>query len=256
MQRTNLTNVLVGFCVVVATHLTASGSMVTQSFDLTESVIDAQSLDGLGAHAVFAFDTASPTHLVITLQNTSTGVPKGTDAASQLLTAVSFDLGQMGAVAGDPQILSGSAKIGPGGTSVNMSNTLAAGADISGDWGYGNNGTGYVLPNRVTAMRGGDSKGFLGDNLQGPAGGIATRTPLVPMGGQSGYADSVVVTVTLDKALTDLSFLANGVRAEFGSDYRFASGGIVGPPIPEPATISVLVLGGLMGVVRRHRRGA
>ena len=253
MRTTNLVSLLVGVSLSVLAPLSASGAIVTQTFDLTESYVAGQTLDGLAARATFTLDTSSPSSLTITLKNISTGVPLGTDSASQLLTALSFDLGGMGGLAGDPSITGGSAVIGLGGASVNLPNPLSAGADISAEWGYGNNGTGLVLPNRITAMRGGNSSGFLGNNLQGPAGGVLTNPPLVAIGGQSGFSDSVVVTVTLDKPLTDLSFLDNGVRAEFGSDYRFAGGSYGGPPIPEPATLSVMVLGSLVALLRRRR---
>jgi hypothetical protein len=48
---------------------------------------------------------------------------------------LSFDLGGMGGLAGDPSITGGSAVIGLGGASVNLHSPLSAGADISAKWG-------------------------------------------------------------------------------------------------------------------------
>ncbi|MCY2928659.1 MAG: PEP-CTERM sorting domain-containing protein [Planctomycetota bacterium] len=251
MQRTHRIHILSGILVALVAPLGVSGAVISQSIDLTGPAIVGQTLNGLSARATFKLDTVAPNTLVITLKNTSTGVPAGTDSASQMLAGLSFDLGQPGALAGDPSITGGSAVIGPGGVSVGISPALSAGADISAWWGYGNNGTGVILPNRTTAMRGGNSIGFTGSNLQGPGGGIVTNPPLVAMGGQSGFADSVVVTLTLDKPLANLSFLGNGVLAEFGSDYRFAQGTFT---VPEPASLTVLVLGSLGALLRRRRR--
>lgn len=242
----------VGLLLAAFAPLAASGSIYTQAVDLTESAIDGQLLDGLAARAVFTFDTAAPKTLSILLQNTSTGAPAGTLAAGQILTAISFDLGAAGAVVADPAIVSGSVVIGPGGRSINFdkSGVLSAGANVTGEWGYGNGGSANMLSNLVSAMSA-HTTPFGGTNLDGPAslngpqGGVVTNPPQVDLGGMGVVADSVIITLTLDKPLTDLSFLGNGVRAEFGSDNRFAT-------VPEPTALSLAALGGLAILPRRR----
>lgn len=233
--------------------LAASGAILTQSFDLNASAISGQTLNGLSARATFTLDTDSPTTLTILLQNTSTSAPVGTLAAAQILTAVSFDLGDLGANAADPRILGGSVVIAPGSASVNFSNSpvLSGGANISGEWGYGNEGSTSMMINMASAMSA-HTTAFGGTNLDGtagldgPQGGLVAVTPVVDLGGTGAVADSVIITLTLDKSVADLSFLSHGVQAEFGSDFRVAT-------TPEPVTLVTVALGGVVALLRRRR---
>lgn len=256
MLRTN--SMLVVVALSVLTPALAQGAIITATLDLSASAISGQTLDGLAAQAVFILDTASPSALVIQLKNTSTGAPVGTLAAGQILSALSFDLGAAGSNAADPKITGGSVVIGLGGVSVNFSNSpvLGAGADVSPEWGYGNEGATSMFTNLFSAMSAHTTKMAAGnldntDGLDGPQGGLVTNPAVVDLGGQGAIADSVVATLTLDKPLTDLSFLVNGVRAEFGSDYRFSYDETF--RVPEPGTITVLVLGGVAALIRRRR---
>lgn len=238
----------------------AGGAIITSTVDLTIPVATTPSLGGLAARATFLLNTASPSTLVITLQNISTGTPS-TDEANQILAALSFDLGAPGLNVADPNIAAGSVVIGPGGTSINFDHSpvLSAGADVSAEWGYCNEGVDYTLVNRISCLEAGQTirmaTGNLdgSDKLDGPQGGVVRHTPLVTLSGLGAIGDSVVATLTLDKPLTDLSFLDNGVRAEFGSNFRNAEG-VPPPQTPEPATLSVLVMGGVLAIVRRQRR--
>jgi hypothetical protein len=142
--------------------------------------------------------------------------------------------------------------IGPSGRSINFDNVttqLGPGADVSGEWGYGNTGGTGMLTN-IVSTNAAKATRFSGANLDatlsldGPQGGICTDPPLVSLGGLGAIADSVVITLTLDTSLANLNFLENGVVAEFGSDATF---------VPEPATICLLGLGSLSLILRRRR---
>ncbi len=207
-------------------------------------IFDLTGPDGLSASAVFTLN--NPTELQITLINNSTGVPAGFDSSDQLLTGISWDFGMaVGAT--------GTVVIGPGGQSINFDQIdpqLGAGADVSGEWGYGNTGGTGMLTN-IVSTNAAKATRFSGANLDGapdldgPQGGICTDPPWVSLGGLGAVADSVVITLTLDTSLANLSFLVeNGVVAEFGSDAAF---------VPEPATICLLGLGSLSLILRRRR---
>ncbi len=206
-------------------------------------IFDLTGPDGLSASAVFTLN--NPTELQITLINNSTGVPAGFDSSDQLLTGISWDFGMaVGAT--------GTVVIGPGGQSINFSlidPQLGAGADVSGEWGYGNTGGTGMLTN-IVSTNAAKATQFSGANLDGapgldgPQAGICTDPPQVSLGGNLGaIADSVVITLTLDTSLANLNFLENGVVAEFGSDAAF---------VPEPTTICLLGFGSLSLVMRRR----
>jgi len=184
--------------------------------------------EGLSARAVFTLDTASPTELRIDLTNTSTGAPAAFSNADQILTGISFDLGAPG-YNGDPMITGGTVFTGPSSYSLNFNHVapqLGPGEEVTGEWGYGNqDGTG-LLPNFATAEMA-QATAFGGTNLDGPVGidgpqaGLASDPPQVPLGGLGAVIDTVVIRLTLDRPLSDLSFLeANGVRAEFAPTPR------------------------------------
>ena len=241
----------------VALH-SAEATLITKTFELTEPHTSSpvQILNGLSAKAIFTLDTGNPTELKIELFNTSTGVPAGFSNADQILTGISFDFGDPG-YPGDPEIIDLGATdavvIGLGGYSIDFDNVvsqLGAGDDVSGEWGYGNEDGSGLLTNFASANSA-QSTRFPGDNLDGPAnidgpqGGIVTATPLVLLGGLGAVADSVIITLKIDTALTDLDFLdENGVMAEFGSDAAFV--------VPEPATLGLLLVAGLVMLGRKR----
>lgn len=122
---------------------------------------------------------------------------------------------------------------------------LAAGDDVSGEWGYGNNAISGLLRNFASVNQSGTTR--MGTvNLDGPAvldgpqAGLSSSPPIVAIGGLGCVGGSVVIELTLDSALANLNFLyENDVMAEFGSDAAF----IV---VPEPATIMLLGLASLL----------
>jgi hypothetical protein len=206
--------------------------------------------DPSGLSAELEFTLVNPTTLEVRAKNTSTGVPLGFSNSDQLLTGVSWDFGVLGEDPADPKITGGSVKTGPSSSSVNF-DVLNVGpnADISGEFGYSNTDGSGGLTNVLTSNKA-QATPFGGANLDGPAnidgpqGGLIASTPLVALGGLGAINDEYIATLTLDKPLADLSFLAlNPVRVEFGSDAAF---------IPEPASLGLLTLGGMILLGRRR----
>lgn len=223
---------------------------------------------GLSAEAMFSYEGNN--WLKIILTNTSTGSVSD-EASDQILTTISFDLG-------GKNIVGGGVTISPGSVSLNFDNLgpgvpqLEGGADISGEWGYGNNGTTNLLPNIVSAMEAGVHKNifegadiqFAGNDLDipnltgpnsgkldGPEGGLVANPFVVDPGGLGVIQDSVIIMLLLEDNPDgwDLNFLNDGAIVEFGSDSTFASGSVV--PIPS----AILLLGsGLLGLAGLRKK--
>lgn len=223
-------------------------ALLVCGFWLTAATVHATTIvnlsDPSGLSAKATFDLLNPTTLQIALQNTSTGLPLGFSNSDQLLTSLSFDLGAA-------DILGGSAAIGSASAAVNFdAGAFGPGADVGGEWGYGNGGTTGLLANFVSSNTAG-AVALGGANLDGPGeldgpqGGLVANPILEPLGGLGAIQDEVVFTLTLSQPLSDLSFLNNGVIAEFGSDAAFI--------VPEPGVVSLLVVGLLAAAGRRRR---
>jgi hypothetical protein len=202
---------------------------------------------GLGAEADFTL--INPTTLQVRLKNTSTGVPDGFSNSDQILTGVSWDFDPAGS--GGPNIIGGSVMTGATSFSIGFDIlNVGSNADVSGEWGYSNNNGSGMMQNFITATRA-QSTSFGGANLDGPvvidgpSAGLISSAFSLPLGGIGAIQDEIVATLFLDTALSDLSFLDNGTRVEFGSDAHFIS-------VPGPAAWSLL---GLLAVHRRRRRG-
>lgn len=218
------------------------GLMTASTFGVMMNLSDPS---GLSATAIFTLN--GPTELEIVLINTSTDAPDYFDSSDQILTGISFNMGGI-------NITGGSVEIGPDASdkSLNFSEVvsqLGQGDDVSSEWGYGNIGATGMLTNLVSANTSHVSPFSAMPNLDGPEGldgpqgGIVANPAVVDIGGMGVIEDSIVITLNLSGALGDLSFLENGVIVEFGSDAAF---------VPEPATICLLGLGGLL--LRRRRK--
>ncbi len=123
--------------------------------------------DPSGLSAEVEFTLLDPTTLVVRVENTLTGVPLGFTSADQLLTSVSWDFSPIGL--SGTAITGGSVVIGPTSASSNFSTgSYGAGADVSGEYGYGNSGGTGLLPNFISGNTSGATP-FGGANLDGPA---------------------------------------------------------------------------------------
>ncbi len=209
---------------------------------------------GLSAQATFALLNGGST-LQIALQNTSTAAPGDFGAADHLLTSIGFNLNGVSIVGSGSTV-----NIGATSQSVNFNAFHGPGADISGEFGFGNNGNTDFgsLVNFVSAMAGGNPTRFSGPNLHGPgslngpSGGLISPALLGSIGNHSAVNSEVIFTLNLSGSLADLSFLANGVRIEFGSDRHYLDG-ITTTLIPLPGAAGMAALGlALIGSRRRR----
>ncbi len=212
---------------------------------------------GLSAEAEFTL--LDPMTIEIRLRNTSTGVPMGFDNSDQILTGVSWDFGHVG-FNGDAMITGGTVVIGPTSNSVNfeIGNSgvvdYGPGTDVSGEYGYGNmDGTG-AFTNFITAHHS-QATPFMGMNLDGPGnidgpeGGLVASPPVLPLGGLGAIEDEIIATITISLPLASESEIFGDlglVRVEWGSDAAFIT-------VPEPGSLGLLLLGGLV-LMRRRRR--
>ena len=213
--------------------------------------------NGLSATATFALLNGGST-LQIALKNTSTAVPAGFDSSDHLLTSIGFNLG------GVSILKSGSAvHIGASSQSLGFdSGSHGPGSNVSGEFGFGNGGTTDFgsLVNFVSAMQAGTTR-FNGPNLDGPKvlngpqGGLVSAANASEIGGLGAIQDEVIFTLNLDGILTDLSFLANGTRIEFGSDHYYLDGTMTSTAvlIPLPGAAGMAGFGMLLIGSRRRR---
>jgi hypothetical protein len=209
---------------------------------------NANGLGGLSAAATF---NVSGTTLTVLLQNTSTGVPAGAEAADQLLVSVAFNL------TGGTTFLSGDAAvIGGGSVGLGAWAGLVAGDSVASQWLWTNEFGGDLLGAYAQVIStsegfgGGAALDFNGNApaVSGPFGGIAAAPPFVAIpGSQEAVSDSILFTLTLSSTISeaDLQAIADASIVEFGSDYQYMT-------VPAPGALALLGLGGL--VSRRRRR--
>lgn len=232
--------------VVIFLCIAANATIVTETLIFDTSLDPSFPIGGLSAEAKFIWDSELPDRMIIELKNTSTSLPDGIDETAKLLTTISFDLGGI-------FVTGGSVEIAAGSQSVNfdkVGNQLFGGADVSGEWGFGNEGNTNMLITNISCITAHVSP-FGGINLDGPVqldgpqGGIgsALMTPY-DFGGLGGTVDTVIISLQLDGNLNDLGFLSRGAIVEFGSDAAFLK-------TPEPATIALLGIGSVVLMKRR-----
>ncbi|MBI5376015.1 MAG: PEP-CTERM sorting domain-containing protein [Candidatus Schekmanbacteria bacterium] len=211
--------------------------------------------------------------LVIVLSNTSTGAPD-TNAANSLLTALYFDLPDSASITGGTVLISPESYTENFKTKTGGAISLTGGADVSSEYGFGNNGDEILtaqLPagdpaiehvNFFSAMQthttpflmippGTNLDGTI--NLDGPQGGLTNNA--VDLGGLGAICNSVTANLNImgvdlnnpESASSTLSYIfQDGITFEFGSDIYFYSTTYI-PPVPEPSTM-LMVLLGLIGL--------
>ena len=244
----------------LSTMLMAAGIATTVlAQSAAASTVQFSDSSGLSATATFALLNGGST-LQIALRNTSTGAPASFagDPANYILSGIAFNMGGVNIVH------SGSgAHLGASSQSVNFNSYQGPGSDTSGEFGFGNGGnTGFgSLVNFVSSSQGGNPTRFSGANLHGPppgvlngpAGGLISQALLGSLGGKAAINDEVIFTLNLDGVLSDLSFLSNGAKIEFGSDAFFLDGTMTTVVIPLPGAAGMAGVGLVLIGSRRRR---
>lgn len=214
--------------------------------------------DGLSAAAeVSQIDIQT---IQIVILNTSTALPSWmpVDSSNQILTSISFNL------PAGITIVGGSAVLGQGAMTVNFDNVasqLSAGANVSGEWGFGNQGDKNNLARNFISTLQAHTTPFGGPNLDGPAvlggpqGGLIANPMITPLGGLGAIQGPVIFNIQLSGGVALSDIAVGGI--EFGSDAAFVGGG-QGEPVPEPATLAMLSIGGMafVGAKVARRRSA
>jgi len=238
-MRTRLAPLIAAFVTVVYSA-PATAAIIVVSSSLSDPANP-----GLSAEVEWTLDSNNPKTLIVRARNTSTAVPDGFGSLDQILTGISWDMGGPGHNGSDPKINGGVVLIGASSISMyfdNVPSQLGPGDDISGEWGYGLNTGGGGLNNFISASASGASPFGDGNldgliDIDGPQSGLVATPLLVPMDGMAAVQNEIVATLTLNKSLSNLDFIAeNGVVVEFGSGAGF---------IPEPGALALLMVGGL-----------
>lgn len=225
----------------------AMGEVATVYYTVDMGGWNTDPLNGMQAMAIWE---SSGTDLSILLQNTSTGVPVGAQAADSLLVSVAFSL------LDGVEIASGNtAVIGAGSYGLGLWSGLGPGDSVAQQWLWTNDFGGDMLDifaqiiSTSSGQGGGASYLFGGGdpNVSGPFGGIAADPPFIAIpDSKPAVANSILFTLTLTDELLpgQLQHIADRSVVEYGSDFQYLS-------VPAPATVGVLLLS--LGLRRRRR---
>jgi hypothetical protein len=221
--------------------------MVTVKYFVDAGGNNGNPLNGMTAQATWE---TNGTMLSILLENDSTGVPMGAQAADSLLVSLGFNLldGVMIA-SGDAAV------IGDGSYGLGTWSDRGPGDSVAEEWLWTNDFGGDMLDayaqiiSTSSGQGGGDSYLFGGGdpNVNGPFGGIAADPPFIGIpDNQRAVADSILFTLTLTDELMpgQLAMIADDSIVEYGSDFQYLE-------TPAPATLSVFLL---PLIARRRRR--
>lgn len=236
--------------------VSASGSMIVD-YTVDAGGKTSAPLNGLSARATFDL---KGTTLSILLENTSTGVPAGFDAADSLLVSVGMNLPGVKIVNGD------AALIGPGSRGIGSWSSLTAGDSVAEEWLWTNGSGGDVLGafdqviSTSSGAKGSAARRFDGSSrsVNGPYGGIVAAPPLVELPrSKPAVSNSILFELTLSDILTpvQLGEVARSSIVEFGSDRRYL-GVSEYLSVPEPTALCLAVVGLVVVWAFRLRRTA
>ncbi|MFH1747119.1 MAG: PEP-CTERM sorting domain-containing protein [Planctomycetota bacterium] len=203
-------------------------------------------LDGLAARGTFEL---SGTSLIIYLENISTGMPASFDVGDSMLVSLGMNLPGVDFASGDAAVIAG------GSTGIGAWSDRTAGDSVAEQWIWTNDFGGDFMEayqhviSTSSGQGGGTSTRFdgLSGTVNGPSGGMATELPLLNVPGSwPAVSHSIRYELTLTDTLTEsqLQEVADASIVEFGSDARYLG-------VPEPATMIMLVIGGLLYGRRR-----
>jgi len=242
------------YCASFVALMMLLGPISASQADLIDLTWD----DGSGLAVRATFEQLDARVMRVTVWNISTSMPVDLDGdtSNQLLTSISFDLGD------GIGITNGTAILGAGAATVNFDNVpaqLGPGDDVSAEWGYGNSTQNAPLAyNFITTNQAHSTRFTSGNldgptNLSGPQGGLLASPPLMDIGGLGGITGPVVFTLDLNDDWNIATFSPASAVVEFGSDAAFLSNPVVS--VPEPGAVALFAIGGLcLGAARIRRR--
>jgi hypothetical protein len=226
----------------VAIALVAGGSAFASPFTLTASQ---------GERAALASFEVLGSELIITLQNTSTS---DVFEPTYVLTSLFFD------VSGTPLVLTPISAVVPSGSTVLFGGT-DPGGEVGGEWAYKSGlagapyGATYGLSSAGLGLVGPGDR-FPGSNLQGPTSpdglqyGITSAGDVPTTGNAPVTGDNALIRNTVVFRLSgvpsgfDPSTQIGNVAWQYGTT-------LADPHIPEPASVILLAVSGLL--LRRFR---
>lgn len=240
------------------------GALATPAQAITSAVFTFTSVEGVDATVVFNLIGNFTLQVTVT-ENSSLFTVRDSDgmafgASDRILTTISWDFPPAGA--GGTEIAGGTVFTGSTSNSVNFDvNSVGPNADVSVEWGFGNNDGTMAFQNFISANNAQSTAFQVVDgthpnldgnapNIDGPQGGLISAANAGSLGGIGAIQNQIVVTLALSAFTSDLDFLLGdpGVRIEYGSDFL-----LLPDVIPAPAAVFLGAMGmGMVGWVRRR----